>query len=1140
MKRTVLAAAVCGLAFVTVGLGPRPELPLVLRDAMNGGGRPGRTFISSRAGPAGTQVMGLGPFEIRVPGDPTVQIGDLSFDGTPRPPFGDLDLSGFFPELPGTSAGAGTSRATSEIKRTANRLGITPEALAFNRGLERHLANEVDNLTGPRDASGNLLRDDVPVADVTAGGLAYIRDGAALQFDKQAAQLRAIRALPDADRLSMASDLLREAEVVHDAYVNMIGNEPVNFTRSETRVDRRAEYESLLRRADAAAGAGNVAEADRLRSEARNTGWGVYLHRRGEFFALLNETPLLGIYGDPSLAPFDDDYFFDALYDDFYASRTSVSMMTPDERAKRNADLLTLFDVYVQIGIENAEKAAAEVRGKTALDELVEFGGPKYGPVQDFLIEQGYALGSERPVEYIDAARGYYDAVGATDAASDMAFTILFVSAAALSSVVIPGSAGLLITATLSLSEVGLETVKLVEIETDESRMVEMAPVLGFDQLGPLADENADQWESVLVSAGFGLFDLTALRQIGRAARQGDELAEIGRTVQAAQPAVRRWGHLGEATVAEAFGNPNLADDAWVHFGPSSMESGVQQQGVVGFGDRSYWMRWGEVKDMNQGQLRFAIGESAASGTSDLKLMVVAPENAGIRRINGNYGLRDEGVVDGAVEGGTIYRASDEVTHAAAPAVTTTSSGLSPEDAALFREQLTDPTEFEDLEDAVQAAHGSGIPKEDIEHTLTHMRDRIAADPSYRPTGPAFKQLVSVRYAETHGYVIVLDQGRAGALEMEENLLVYTDGVEPSNVRVIGFTNRPLVQELLARAQVQRSGQLLTHGWERFENVASEILRHEDEDLLKWLALDPSEGGLYRVFTQDDLDNLRRIFPEFRPDGRGIDEGLRTLDDWNAGVGNPSHRIPRGTTPGARPARTPPASEPIFDLGRDAWMFGGTGGLAAGALFGEPAGDGEAAGGPEVPIEVYVTSTGGSTGPVMQIQILNLGKPATVRGSGVILEPVDLTPEQVADALGRSATGSGAGPVSEVLNAYCLEKAAEVPGAGQVYRVAPPETQARFGPMRLILDAAPSVFERLSPDSDPEEYYHATVQWAVWTQEAGFDQAGFEDAFLEHTKRNVEAAGQEWRPEWEGQVRAVLPNRWEDVQTVLEAAGFSP
>jgi hypothetical protein len=79
---------------------------------------------------------------------------------------------------------------------------------------------------------------------------------------------------------------------------------------------------------------------------------------------------------------------------------------------------------------------------------------------------------------------------------------------------------------------------------------------------------------------------------------------------------------------------------------------------------------------------------------------------------------------------------------------------------------------------------------------------------------------------------------------------------------------------------------------------------------------------------------------------------------------------------------------------------------------------------------------------------------------------------------------------------------------------------------------------RLAPDSDPEDYFHAIRQWAVWTVEERFDPKRFEDAFVQVTQRNYQAAGEAWTDDVEKALRSLAPNRWNDVQAVLREAGL--
>jgi len=59
---------------------------------------------------------------------------------------------------------------------------------------------------------------------------------------------------------------------------------------------------------------------------------------------------------------------------------------------------------------------------------------------------------------------------------------------------------------------------------------------------------------------------------------------------------------------------------------------------------------------------------------------------------------------------------------------------------------------------------------------------------------------------------------------------------------------------------------------------------------------------------------------------------------------------------------------------------------------------------------------------------------------------------------------------------------------------------------------------------------------AIWVDENSLDRAGFERDFVDHARRNVEAAGQEWNDRVEAVVRSLVPGRWDDVIMVLRTA----
>ena len=132
-------------------------------------------------------------------------------------------------------------------------------------------------------------------------------------------------------------------------------------------------------------------------------------------------------------------------------------------------------------------------------------------------------------------------------------------------------------------------------------------------------------------------------------------------------------------------------------------------------------------------------------------------------------------------------------------------------------------------------------------------------------------------------------------------------------------------------------------------------------------------------------------------------------------------------------------------------------------------------------------------------------------------------------------------PAKIDLSGYCLDFLKLPPLAGQVLRFAGPEAQKRFGPMKKVLTAANSLMEKglLKPDTNPASYADSIKQWALWTVDQKFDDKKFGEAFLGHTKKNVEAAGQKWTRQIEDVVRQRTPNRWQDIVQILKGAGVA-
>jgi hypothetical protein len=221
-----------------------------------------------------------------------------------------------------------------------------------------------------------------------------------------------------------------------------------------------------------------------------------------------------------------------------------------------------------------------------------------------------------------------------------------------------------------------------------------------------------------------------------------------------------------------------------------------------------------------------------------------------------------------------------------------------------------------------------------------------------------------------------------------------------------------------------------------------------------------------------------------------------------------------------------PASLAEARFGPAAWMASRAGAMAA-----------QAAKQPSVTAKIV--SRGASTGKAFDIEIVNGGADAVDGAAlGIVVEPLDRgSAARVVEEFGALARGRPA--AASAADGYCVEFERDPPAAGTVFRVAPPEVQQRFQPMRRILEAARALEERgaLNPDSDPVDYYHAIRQWALWTRERGFDAARFTDAFVERTKKNFAEMRERWTREVVSVVRGLAPNRWQDIQRVLGAAG---
>jgi hypothetical protein len=212
-------------------------------------------------------------------------------------------------------------------------------------------------------------------------------------------------------------------------------------------------------------------------------------------------------------------------------------------------------------------------------------------------------------------------------------------------------------------------------------------------------------------------------------------------------------------------------------------------------------------------------------------------------------------------------------------------------------------------------------------------------------------------------------------------------------------------------------------------------------------------------------------------------------------------------------------------------------GAAIGALIDLIQGPRLRAAQPAPPIEILFTSLGGSTGEILEMQVFKTGTgPVRLQGLDVVLEPLK---QDASTAIRRELQKRSVAAARTIrFNGYCLEFLKAPPPAGTVFRIAPAAIQQQFAPVRNVLDSARRLHKagQLNPDSDPKAYYHAITNWAIWAQKEQFTLDSFGKAFIEHTKRNVQAAGRPWSKELEGLIEKTVPNRWNDVSQVLRDA----
>jgi hypothetical protein len=182
---------------------------------------------------------------------------------------------------------------------------------------------------------------------------------------------------------------------------------------------------------------------------------------------------------------------------------------------------------------------------------------------------------------------------------------------------------------------------------------------------------------------------------------------------------------------------------------------------------------------------------------------------------------------------------------------------------------------------------------------------------------------------------------------------------------------------------------------------------------------------------------------------------------------------------------------------------------------------------------VAIVANGASLGQSLEVQVTDRDgrvKTMAVPG-GVVLQPVRgrAKPYGANARLPRNT-------IRQDVGAFCMNFAKEPPSPGQAYRFAPPAVQQQFAPLKKVMQAADRVAGQLHPDSEPTAYLNAIRQYALWSKIEGWDEAAFGKNFLERTKKNAQNAKVNWTQAMEATIQRVVPGRWRDIQTVLQAA----
>ena len=388
---------------------------------------------------------------------------------------------------------------------------------APNTVLDSKLKALAAKVTGPQDDDDNFLVpwvwEDIVVSPQVIEGLLLIRDMHVVHLESLAVKLDNTVALPRADKI-------RIVRALRDISVDELRPAFVNFVSAQSQVARYPFKNG--RRGSSAEDDYNLFMSSKdpaIREYAEDHVWAVFLRRRAEFYKLLGQNPVLGI-------EVDGVYFYDAL------RKMPASASDLPYYSELDQDYIEVFNKYLKTGTADALEQAAEAAALTQLDDLWDFGSPRFTRAQNDAVALTRGLGATIGSELIDAVRLQFKAA---EMSSEFEAGVVNVSLGILAAIAFPiPGIGPFISAGIAISLAGAEGARYGMAFADELEANKTAAVTGYDKVIAAEDATSaagDRFQMAAVFAAFELGSLQAARILGQAkgtakvAGVGDDIA---------------------------------------------------------------------------------------------------------------------------------------------------------------------------------------------------------------------------------------------------------------------------------------------------------------------------------------------------------------------------------------------------------------------------------------------------------------------------------------------------------------------------------------------------------------------------------------------------------------------------------------